>query len=100
MIGIAMYPITDAVAAFARVGAFNGEIKASSNSTGSIMIFSSVKEETKKKTSTVHAVGAALNLAPQLALRAEASRMQKVARDLSGNELSVNFYSAGLIYKF
>ena len=44
--GIAMYPITDAAAVFTRVGAFNGETKTLSNSTGSVMIFSSVKEET------------------------------------------------------
>ena len=98
--GIAMVPVTDAATVFARVGAFNAETKTSFNSTGSVIIFTGLQDEKKRKTTAVYAVGATFDLSKQFALRAEASRMQKVGQDFSGNEISVNFYSAGLVYRF
>ncbi len=98
--GVVMYPITDTASVFARVGAFNSETRSSNSGTGSVVLFADVHDQNKRKTAAVYAIGATFDLSRQVALRAEASRVQKVGADLSGNEISANFYSAGLVYRF
>lgn len=63
-------------------------------------MFTDVQDQNKRKTATVYAIGATFDLSRQIALRAEASRVQKVGVDSSDNEISANFYSAGLVYRF
>ena len=97
---VGMLPLGEQFMVFARIGAFAAETRASFSGSGSVALSSGEETQKKRTTGAVYGIGATYNFTPQLALRAEWNRYQKIGNDLTGGEFDAKTLTAGIQYRF
>ncbi len=97
---VGLLPLGERFTIFGRVGAFAGRTKASYSSGGSVQLVDGVHGQSKSTTSVVYGLGATYDFTPNLGLRAEWARYDKLGNDLTGGEFNVRAISAGLQWRF
>ena len=97
---LGLLPLGERFVLFGRVGAFAARTKASYSSGGSVQLLDGRNEQSKSSTHLVYGLGGMYDFTPNLGLRAEWSRYDKLGNDLTGGEFNARTISAGAQWRF
>jgi OOP family OmpA-OmpF porin len=97
---VGMLPVGGRLALFARAGAFAARTKASYSGDGSVRLVDGQQEQTRRSTHAVYGAGATYDFTPNLGLRVEWCRYDKLGDEFTGGEHDARVLSAGIQWRF
>ena len=97
---VGLLPLGDRFTLFAGAGAFASRSRASYSSGGSVQLVDGRQEQTRTSTHWVFGVGAMYDFLPDLALRAEWARYDRLGDDLTGGRFNARTISVGIQWRF
>ena len=97
---VGLLPLGERFTLFARAGAFASRTRASFSSGGSVRLIDGQQNQTKRSTHLVYGAGGTYDFTPNLGVRVEWARYDKLGDDFTGGEFAARALSAGVQWRF